>query len=166
MFAIFQHYAWKYQYLYLLLFLISGNNGEFLLTVTNKYNNTGFYGYDGWRFYPTKVQPVDPIFKNAETLSYYIDKEHPTFLVYNKNTSLVNVSDNIYRIDFMKTFPKYELFEKTVQAVQELNRTVYQELVPQVKEFNITFQETKDDIVFSDKDNNISGMPSPYSISF
>ena len=144
----------------MLFLLISGNNGEFLLTVTNKYNNTEFYGYDGWRFYPTKVQPVDPIFKNAETLSYYIDKEHPTFLVYNKNTSLINVTDNIYRIDFMKTFPKYELFEKTVLAVQEINRTVYQELVPQVKEFNITFQEAKDDIVFTDKDINISGMPS------
>ena len=112
----------------MLFLLISGNNGEFLLTVTNKYNNTEFYGYDGWRFYPTKVQPVDPIFKNAETLSYYIDKEHPTFLVYNENTSLINVTDNIYRINFMKTFPKYELFEKTVPDVQELSSTVYQEL--------------------------------------
>ena len=58
-------------------------------------------------------------------MSYYIDKEHPTFLVCNKD---INVTDNIYPIDSMETFPEYELFEKTVPDVQELSSTVYQEL--------------------------------------
>ena len=93
--------------------------------MTNKYKNTEFYGYGGWRFCPTREQPIDPIFKNGETLTYYIDKEHPTFLVCNKD---INFTDNIYPIDFMETFPKYELFEKTVPTVQELSSTVYQEL--------------------------------------
>ena len=102
------------------------------------------------------MQPEDPVFENAESLNYYIDKDHPTFLIYNKNTSFGNDTNNIYRVDFMKTFPKYELFEKTVLAVQEINRTVYEELIPQVQAFNITYQEAKENIIFTDQDINIT----------
>lgn len=123
------------------------------MSIVNKYGNTTFYAYDGWRFQQTKIQPMDPIFKNAQSLQSFLQHDQAMVIVQNE---AVNAS-NTYQISFMQTFPKYELLEETLLAVEKLNRTVYEELIPQVKAFNVTYEAVKEDIVFVDQDFNITG---------
>jgi len=142
---------------------ITGLNGEFLLSMINKYGNATFYAYDGWRFHKTKQQPNGDIFDGAESMVAFIEKGQPMFLVENTR----NVSGdgrNIYQVNFMKTYPKYELFENTVQVIQELNRTVYEKTLPRAQLFNQSYERTKNDIVFTDTDSNITVFKSFKSI--
>ena len=122
------------------------------MAVTNLYGNTTFYNYDGWRFNEAKVQSADEIFKNASALYVHQLTEEPMFVVQNNNPEFVNVR-NHYKTNFMKTFPKYELLESTLHAVQELNRTVYEDLLPKAETFNATYNAVKGDIIFTDNVN-------------
>ena len=135
----------------------TGKSGEFFLVVTNLFGNTTFYGYDGWRFYETKVQPTDPIFENAHSIFFHLHLDSPMFIVKNEKNG-VNFTKNYYQASFMKTFPKYELLESTLKAVQETNRTVYKDLLPKAKLFNASYDAVKNDIVYVDQDINITGM--------
>ena len=134
-----------------------GKDGQFVLAMSNLFGNTSFYGYDGWRFYETKVQPKDDIFRNADGLYFHMQHEIPMFIVKNSRPNITLTTKNYYTAKFMKTFPKYELLESTLKTVQELNRTVYDELIPDAKVFNESYQAVKDEIVYVDQDVNITG---------
>ena len=54
----------------------------------------------------------------------------------------------MYQTRYMKTFPKFELLEATLRAVESLNRSVYEELLPRATTFNKSYNTMKDDIVF------------------
>lgn len=133
-----------------------------MLSITNLFGRVTLYGYDGWRFYETKIQPEGNIFDKASG-TYFISfvtmpgqPNQNLFMVRNENTTF-NGTKNVFFMDFKQTFPQYELLESTIKAVQELNRTVYEEILPRAKVFNASYNLVKDDIVFIDEFVNITG---------
>ena len=133
------------------------------MAVSNLYGNTTFYNYDGWRFNQAEVQPDDEIFEHSKAMYVHKLTDEAMFIVQNTNDQL-NSTRNHYKTNFLKTFPKYELLESTLHAVQELNRTVYEDLFPKAESFNRSYNDVKDDIVFTDN-VNITGKISSLSIS-
>ena len=78
------------------------------------------------------------------------------FLV--KNSAQENLTEkNLYQATFMQTFPKYDLLENTIRAVQKMNQSLYYEFLPQAKAFNVSYNQTKDSLIHTDKDINLTG---------
>ncbi|XP_012553483.3 uncharacterized protein LOC101236068 [Hydra vulgaris] len=143
---------------------IKGKNGEFVLSIANLYGNITFYNYDGWRFYPSRVQPEGRIFQNVEAV-YQSTSDHTIFLVKNNVQENLTVS-NIYQTTFMQTFPKYDLLENTIQAVQKMNQSLYYEFLPQVEAFNASFNLAKDTFIHIDRDINLTGSKTFTNMTF
>ena len=74
------------------------------------------------------------------------------FLVHNLNDNS-NDTANFYTLNFMKTFPQYEFLESTLRSVQKMNRSVYEEVFPDARSLNDSYNEMKDGIVFIDNVN-------------
>ena len=89
-----------------------GKDGQFVLAMSNLFGNTSFYGYDGWRFYETKVQPKDDIFRNADGLYFHMQHEIPMFIVKNSRPNITLTTKNYYTAKFMKTFPQRPVVAK------------------------------------------------------
>ncbi|XP_066920173.1 uncharacterized protein [Clytia hemisphaerica] len=129
---------------------VTGQNGEFILTHTNMHGNVTFYSYDGWRFYLTKKQPQDQIFQHSATTTS-ISINTPSFstkmLAIQPKPEFVDDVNNIYSFQFKQVFPNFDLLETCLQTVQQINRTVYNELLPRAKQVNESFTKIKNDIV-------------------
>jgi len=65
--------------------------------------------------------------------------------------------NNVYIFQFKTVFPNFDLLESTLQAVQEMNRTVYHDVLPRAKALNESFQGKKDDIVFLSDNITLTG---------
>ena len=87
----------------------------------------------------------------------YLQYDQPMFIIKNDKMNATNSAKNLYQVNFLKTFPKYDLLASTLSIVQELNRTVYEDLIPKYEQFNVTYTEAKGDIVFIDQDAYITG---------
>lgn len=135
--------------------------------MTNMNGIITFYSYDGWRFHLTKKQPTDledqKIFQNAVTtasISINTDSQSQILLAIQPSLEFASSSDinNIYSLQFKQVFPNFDLLENTLQAVQQMNYSVYQELLPRAESFNVSFNKATNDIVFLEDVINLTGM--------
>ena len=124
------------------------------------YGNVTFYSYDGWRFYLTKKQPQDKIFQHSATTTS-IAINTPSFstkmLAIQPRPEFIDDVNNIYSFQFKQVFPNFDLLETCLQTVQQINRTVYHELLPKAKKVNESFVEIKDDIVLLEDVISLTG---------
>ena len=73
------------------------------------------------------------------------------------STEFTEDVNNVYIFQFKTVFPNFDLLESTLQAVQEMNHTVYYNILPRAKALNESFQEKKDDIVFLSDNITLTG---------
>ena len=140
---------------------LTGEDGEFILTMTDMNGNVTFYSYDGWRFYLTKKQPTDGIFNNAVTTSFIhinTKSESQTLLAIQPDDTVAPDVNNVYSLQFKQVFPNFDLLESTLQTVQEMNHTIYHDLLPRSNSFNTSFNLAKDNIVFLEDVIKLTGI--------
>ena len=141
--------------------ILTGEDGEFILTMTDMNGNVRFYSYDGWRFYLTKKQPTDEIFKNAVTTSSIhinTESESQTLLAIQPDNTIALDVNNIYSLQFKQVFPNFDLLETTLQTVQEMNHSIYHDLLPRSDSFNASFNLVKNNIVFLEDVIKLTGI--------
>ena len=115
------------------------------------------YGYNGWRFVKTEVQPQGDIFTGANGVYQFTYHSAQIQIMFVDNRNLSLNESNVFLLDFKKTFPQHEVLESTLEAAQKMNHSLHKEILPVSEFVNKTYNTIKDDIVYLDHMRELNG---------